>query len=169
MLRIVSTIFRTGTLSEEIAPLSDDEFEALGFKVKSALDKRFNGSLAIRSVDSGSCNGCELEVNALGNPFYDLARFGVHMVASPRHADALLVTGVVSRHMQSALLRAVESTPKPRIIIAAGECACNGGEFGVSYASCGAVQNVLDVDVSIPGCPPTPTDLLRGILLAVSD
>ena len=118
-------------------------------------------------MDAGSCNGCELEIHALNNPYYDVERFGVHFVASPRHADALLVTGPVSRHMQAALLRTWEATPSPKFVIAAGSCACDGGEFGVSYASCGAVENVIPVDVKIPGCPPAPIDLLRGLLAAL--
>jgi Ni,Fe-hydrogenase III small subunit len=164
MLRILNRILRTGTVTEP-APTSDDaELERLGIEVRRALDARFGGSLAIREVDAGSCNGCELEIHALNNPYHDVERFGVHFVASPRHADALLVTGPVSRHMEAALKRTFAATPAPKLVIAAGECACSGGEFGVSYASCGAVENVIPVDVKIPGCPPTPHELLRGIL-----
>ena len=123
--------------------------------------------LAIRQVDAGSCNGCELEIHALNNPYYGIERFGVHFVASPRHADMLLVTGPVSRHMQAALKRTYEATPEPKLVIAVGECGANGGEFGVSYASCGAVSNVVPVDAVIRGCPPTPIDLMRGILEAI--
>src|SRR5690606_7470982 len=118
----------------------------------------------IRQVDAGSCNACELEIHALNNPYYGIERFGIHFVASPRHADILLVTGPVSRHMQAALLRAYQATPDPKLVIAMGDCAADGSEFGVSYASCGAVSNVIPVDVVIRGCPPTPVDLLRGIL-----
>ena len=124
----------------------------------------FRRSLAIRQVDAGSCNGCELEIHALNNPYYAIERFGVHFVASPRHADVLLVTGPVSRHMEAALKRTYEATPAPKWVIAAGDCACSGGEFGVSYASCGAVANVIPVDVRIPGCPPSPQQLLFGLL-----
>lgn len=162
MLRILDRIFKTGTVTE--AAPSDSELEALGMTLKRAIDRRFRGSLAIRQVDAGSCNGCELEIHALNNPYYDLERFGIHFVASPRHADALLVTGPVSRHMESALRRTWLATPSPKIVIAAGSCACDGGEFGISYASCGAVSNVIPVDANIPGCPPTPQDLLKGIL-----
>jgi Ni,Fe-hydrogenase III small subunit len=165
MLRILDRIFKTGTLTES-AP-RDSELEALGIKLKREIDRRFRGSLAIREVDAGSCNGCELEIHALNNPYYDLERFGIHFVASPRHADALLVTGPVSRHMETALRRTWLATPSPKLVIAAGSCACDGGEFGVSYASCGAINNVIPVDVSIPGCPPTPMDLLKGILAAL--
>ncbi len=168
MLKILTQIARAGRVTEDLEPLDDRELEALGFEVKHVLNKRFGGSFALREVDAGSCNGCELEVNALANPYYDMERFGIHIVASPRHADGLLVTGPVSRHMQNVLIRTYNATPAPKIVIAAGECACTGGEFGVSYASCGAVENVLPVDVKIPGCPPEPIDLLRGILAAIS-
>jgi Ni,Fe-hydrogenase III small subunit len=131
------------------------------------IDTRLGRSLAIRQVDAGSCNGCELEIHALNNPYHDVERFGVHFVASPRHADVLLVTGPVSRHMETALRRTWRATPAPKLVIAAGACACDGGEFGVSYASCGAVENVIPVDVKIPGCPPTPLDLLKGLLGAI--
>ncbi len=137
---------------------------APGHRAASAHRQRFGRSLAIRQVDAGSCNGCELEIHALNNPYYDVERFGVHFVASPRHADALLVTGPVSRHMETALRRTWRATPSPKLVIAAGTCACTGGEFGVSYASCGAVENVIPVDMRIPGCPPTPLDLLKGLL-----
>jgi Ni,Fe-hydrogenase III small subunit len=115
-------------------------------------------------VDAGSCNGCELEIHALNNAFYDLERFGVHFVASPRHADILLVTGPVSRHMQHALLTVYEATPDPKWVVAVGSCAADGGEFGESYASCGAVENVVPVAAVIRGCPPEPKDLLGGLL-----
>lgn len=143
------------------------ELEALGHEVQRRIDRRFAGSLAIRQVDAGSCNGCELEIHALNNPYYDIERFGIHFVASPRHADALLVTGPVSRHMEHALRSTWMATPSPKFVIASGDCACSGGEFGVSYASCGAVDNVIPVDVRIPGCPPSPEDLLKGILAAL--
>lgn len=163
MLRILKQIVRTGTVTET---LDDTPAEALGIEVRRTLAARFNGSLAIRQVDAGSCNGCELEIHALNNAYYAIERFGVHFVASPRHADALLVTGPVSRHMQSALQHAYASMATPKLVIAAGQCACDGGEFGASYASCGAVANVIPVDVLIPGCPPTPNTLLHGILAA---
>lgn len=165
MLRILNKISRTGTITEP-AP-RDSELDVLGIEVKRHIDKRFRGSLAIRQVDAGSCNGCELEIHALNNPYYDIERFGVHFVASPRHADALLVTGPVSRHMETALRRTWRATPSPKFVIAAGSCACNGGEFGISYASCGAVDNVIPVDIKIAGCPPSPYELLKGILAAL--
>jgi Ni,Fe-hydrogenase III small subunit len=167
MLRILDKVLRTGVVTES-AP-QDSELEALGLEVKRHIDKRFRGSLAIRQVDAGSCNACELEIHALNNPYYDIERFGVHFVASPRHADALLVTGPVSRHMETALRRTWRATPSPKYVIAAGACACDGGEFGISYASCGAVENVIPVDVKILGCPPKPLDLLKGILAALHE
>lgn len=166
MLRILARILRTGRVTDPAPKRDDAELEQLGIEVRRTLQKRFNGSLAIRQVDAGSCNGCELEIHALNNSYHDIERFGVHFVASPRHADVLLVTGPVSRHMEAALQRTLDATPTPRLVIAAGECACNGGEFGVSYASCGAVENVIPVNVKIPGCPPSPKELLRGILAA---
>jgi Ni,Fe-hydrogenase III small subunit len=125
-------------------------------------------ALAIRQVDAGSCNGCELEIHALSNPYYNIEGLGIRFVASPRHADMLLVTGPVSRHMAIALKRTYDATPDPKLVVAVGECGCNGGIFGESYASLGRVANVIPVDVEIPGCPPTPTALLSGILAAIT-
>lgn len=164
MLRLFKTILTTGVVTERIKPPQDDELERLGIEIKRRVDKRFSGSLAIREVDAGSCNGCELEIQALSNPYYDIERFGIHFVASPRHADVLLVTGPVSRHMQTALLRTYEATPNPKWVVAVGDCGACGGEFGTTYASCGAVSNVIPVDVVISGCPPAPLALLKGLL-----
>lgn len=164
MFRILRKTLACGVTTQPRPDISDPELEKLGIEVKQHIDARFAGSLAIREVDAGSCNACELEIHALNNPYYDVERFGIHFVASPRHADALLVTGPVTRHMQTALLRTWEATPNPKFVIAAGECACNGGEFNDSYASCGGVDNVVPVDVKIPGCPPTPIALLKGLL-----
>ena len=164
MLTLLGKVIRIGVVTEP-APLHDPaELERLGIEVRRTLDRRFAGSLAIRHVDAGSCNGCELEIHALNNPYYDVERFGVHFVASPRHADCLLVTGPVSRNMEAALRRTYDACPAPKLVIASGDCACNGGEFGVSYASCGAVENVIPVDVKIAGCPPSPAQLLAGLL-----
>ena len=165
MLKILDRIRRTGLVTEPVP--QDSGLETLGLEVRRHIDRRFASSLAIRQVDAGSCNGCELEIHALNNPYYDIERFGVHFVASPRHADVLLVTGPVSRHMETALRRTWRATPAPKFVIAAGICACDGGEFGVSYASCGAVENVIPVDVKIPGCPPSPLALLQGLLVAL--
>ena len=166
MFRILTQSLRTGLLTEP-APPADGELEALGIELRRRIDARLGRSLALRQVDAGSCNGCELEIHALNNAYYDVERFGVHFVASPRHADALLVTGPVARHMETALRRTWLATPSPKLVIAAGTCACTGGEFGASYASCGAVENVIPVDVKIAGCPPAPLDLLRGLLAAL--
>ena len=167
MLRIFGQILRIGIITE-LPPKSDEPaLTEIGEQLKARIGEQFGGSLAIREVDAGSCNGCELEIHALDNPYHGIERFGVHFVASPRHADMLLVTGPVSRHMQAALRRTYDATPEPRLVIAVGECGANGGEFGTSYASCGAVSNVIPVDAVIRGCPPTPLDLVRGILEAI--
>ncbi len=168
MYRILKSCIRTGVLTEAAPTPDDAELEAAGGALRRAIDARFKRSLAIRQVDAGSCNGCELEIHALNNAYYDIARFGVQFVASPRHADALLVTGPVSRHMETALRRTWRATPGPKLVIAAGDCACHGGEFGVSYASRGAVDNVIPVDARIPGCPPTPLALVKGLLAVLS-
>lgn len=164
MLRLYAKTIKTGVVTERIKVPDNAELERLGIDIKHHIDKHFSGSLAIRAVDAGSCNGCELEIHAINNPLYDAERYGIHFVASPRHADVLLVTGPVSRHMQTALLRTYEATPNPKWVIAVGDCAACGGEFGISYASCGAVANVIPVDVTIPGCPPTPETLIKGLL-----
>jgi Ni,Fe-hydrogenase III small subunit len=162
MLRILNKIRKVGIVTEPVA--AEPSLEALGIEVKRRVERRMRGSFAIRAVDAGSCNGCELEIHALNNPFYNVEQFGVHFVASPRHADALLVTGPVSRHMAAALKRTYAATPAPKWVIAVGDCAVDGGEFGCSYASLGGVDKVVPVDIVIPGCPPTPTALLRGLL-----
>jgi len=141
--------------------------EDTGRTLRTAIQKLLGRSLSIRQVDAGSCNGCELEIVALNNPIYDIERFGVHFVASPRHADMLLVTGPVTRNMELALLKTFRATPEPKIVVAVGACGISGGIFGESYASLGGVEKVLPVDVYIPGCPPRPQALLHGILLAV--
>jgi len=124
-------------------------------------------AIAIRQVDAGSCNGCELELHALTNPYYNIEGLGIKFVASPRHADLLLVTGPVSAHMEAALQRTYEAVPEPKRVVAIGECGCNGGVFGESYASRGRVANVVPVAVEVPGCPPAPLEILRGILQAL--
>lgn len=168
MLRILGKVRRLGVISEPLEPGAEAALTQIGVQLRARVGERFGGSLAIRQVDAGSCNGCELEIHALNNPYYGIERFGVHFVASPRHADMLLVTGPVSRHMEAALRRTYEATPSPKLVIAVGECGACGGEFGVSYASCGAVANVIPVDGVIPGCPPTPLALMRGILQAIA-
>jgi Ni,Fe-hydrogenase III small subunit/formate hydrogenlyase subunit 6/NADH:ubiquinone oxidoreductase subunit I len=141
--------------------------EAIGQTVHDEIKNLLGRSLSIREVDAGSCNGCELEIIALNNPIYDIERFGIHFVASPRHADMLLVTGPVTRNMELALLKTFRATPDPKVVVAVGACGISGGIFGESYASLGGVDNVVPVDVYIPGCPPRPQALLHGILLAI--
>jgi Ni,Fe-hydrogenase III small subunit len=167
MLRILGKIQRIGIVTEPLPAVDEPALEQIGAQLKARIGERFGGSLAIRQLDAGSCNGCELEIHALNNPYYGIERFGVHFVASPRHADLLLVTGPVSRHMENAVRRVYEATPDPKLVLAVGECGANGGEFGVSYASCGPVASVIPVDAVIRGCPPAPVDLLRGILEAI--
>jgi Ni,Fe-hydrogenase III small subunit len=154
-----------GGARTETAPSPDEAALAeLAGQLDAAARGRLGRSLAIRQVDAGSCNGCELEIHALGNPYYDLERFGLKFVASPRHADVLLVTGPVTHNMAEALQRAWRATPDPKWVVAAGDCACSGGVFAGSYACVGPVANAIPVDVHIKGCPPTPVDLLRGLL-----
>lgn len=167
MIRILRQIFRTGIVTEPLSPVAEDEIEIIGAKLDDAIKKRFQGSLTIRQVDAGSCNGCELEIHAINNPIYNCERFGIHFTASPRFADMLLVTGPVSRNMEIALRRTYNATPPPKLVVAVGDCGCNGGVFGESYASLGGIDKVIPVDVYIKGCPPTPTALLNGILRAI--
>jgi Ni,Fe-hydrogenase III small subunit len=149
----------------ERAPSSDNAHVAeLVRSLGTAARRRLGRSLSIREVDAGSCNGCELEIHALSNAFYDLERFGLRFVASPRHADVLLVTGPVTKNMREALERTYDATPNPRWVVAVGDCAVNCSVFINSYACAGPVSAVIPVDLSIPGCPPAPVDILRGLL-----
>ncbi len=149
----------------EPAPLPGErELAELGSRVEGAARRRLGRSLSIREVDAGSCNGCELEIHALNNAFYDLERFGLRFVASPRHADVLMVTGIVTRNMREALERTYAATPAPKWVIAVGDCAAGTGLFGGSYAAAGSVSSIVPVDLHIAGCPPSPTALLRGLL-----
>jgi Ni,Fe-hydrogenase III small subunit/formate hydrogenlyase subunit 6/NADH:ubiquinone oxidoreductase subunit I len=149
------------------AAASAEAITAVGRELQTRIQSMLGRSLHIRQVDAGSCNGCEVEINGLNSPVYDLERFGIHFVASPRHADMLLVTGPVTRNMELALKKTYAATPDPRLVVAVGACGCSGGIFGVNYATCGAVDAVIPVDVYIPGCPPNPHALLHGILLAI--
>jgi Ni,Fe-hydrogenase III small subunit len=167
MIRILTQIFRTGIVTEKLPPITDRSIEKIGVELEAAIRRRFQRSLTIRQVDSGSCNGCELEIHAINNPIYNVERFGIHFTASPRFADLLLVTGPVTHNMEIALKRTYDATPTPKLVIAVGDCGCNGGVFGESYASLGGVDKVIPVDAVIPGCPPTPTALLQGILKAI--
>jgi Ni,Fe-hydrogenase III small subunit len=162
MLKTLRQIASIGIVTE--SPPSADE----ALRVRDVLQDRIRSvlgrALCIRHVDAGSCNGCELEIHALNNPLYNLEGLGIRFVASPRHADMLLVTGPVSKHMEAALRSTYEATPSPKLVVALGDCGCTGGIFGESYASCGRVSNVVPVDIAIPGCPPSPTRILEGIL-----
>jgi Ni,Fe-hydrogenase III small subunit len=162
MLKTMRQIASIGIVTEA-PPAADEEL-----RVRQVLQERIctilGRALCIRHVDAGSCNGCELEIHALNNPLYNLEGLGIRFVASPRHADMLLVTGPVSKHMEAALRSTFEATPDPKLVVALGDCGCTGGIFGANYASCGRVSNVVPVDVAIPGCPPSPTRILEGIL-----
>jgi len=163
MLRILHQIFKVGSITE---PLNNsDEFEVLGHQLKTIICKRFQGSLAIRAVDAGSCNGCELEIHAANNAYYDIERFGVHFTASPRFADMLLVTGPVSINMKIALEMTYDAMPAPKLVVAMGDCAANCGVFGKdNYAIAGAVSDIIPVNAVVHGCPPSPSDLIQAIL-----
>jgi len=167
MLKTLRQIHRVGIVTE--APPASDDSLRVREALQSSIRKVLGRALCIRQVDAGSCNGCELEIHALGNAIYNIEGLGVRFVASPRHADMLLVTGPVSAHMAVALRRTFDATPDPKLVVAVGECGCTGGIFGESYASCGRVANVIPVDVAVPGCPPTPNRILAGILTALSD
>ena len=153
-----------GPLTEAPPAPGDAALVELAKSIDKAAQARLGRSLSIRQVDAGSCNGCELEIHALGNAFYDLERFGLRFVASPRHADVLMVTGPVTKNMREALLRTYNATPDPKWVVAVGGCAADGGIFKGSYACVGGVSGVVPVDLHIPGCPPSPTALLRGLL-----
>ena len=167
MIRILHQIFRTGIVTEPLPDAAEAQIQVIGRRLEEAIQKRFRGSLTIRQVDAGSCNGCELEIHAINNPLYNCERFGIHFTASPRFADLLLVTGPVAFNMETALQRTYAATPDPKLVVAVGDCGRDGGVFGTSYASLGGVAGVIPVDVVVPGCPPTPVDLLHGILAAV--
>ena len=171
---VTRALFRGGTGGEytfgEIlagTPGHAGPVEEIGSALRKKAERIFGRSLHIREVDAGSCNGCEVEINSLNNPVYDIQRFGVHFVASPRHADMLLVTGPVTRNMEPALRQTYEATPDPKLVVAVGACAIGGGVFGTSCTSSGGVDTIVPVDVYIPGCPPRPEALLHGILLAM--
>ena len=164
MFRQLRTALHTGIVTE---PVARGEIERIGTRLASEIARLFGRSLAIRQVDAGSCNGCELEIAGLTGPHYDLERFGVHFVASPRHADLLLVTGPVTRNMEVPLRKTYEATPAPKLVVAVGDCAHTCGVFKGSYAVAGSVDQIIPVDVFVDGCPPEPADILRGILTAL--
>lgn len=165
-MQLLSKIWRVGLVTEPVGAVDPDSVE-----ICRELDRRikrlFGRALAIREVDAGSCNGCELEITGLTSPVYDMERFGMHFVASPRHADMLLVTGPVTRNMEIPLRRTYEATPDPKFVVSVGDCAKTCGVFAGSYAVVGPVASVIPVDVHIPGCPPEPLDILRGLLRAI--
>jgi len=166
MFKTIKRIAAVGIVTEA-APPADPQLcvhEILQKRIRALLGR----ALCIRHVDAGSCNGCELEVHALNNPIYNIEGLGIKFVASPRHADLLLVTGPVASNMRVALQRTYEAMPDPKIVVAVGDCGCTGGIFGESYASCGRVANVIAVNVAVPGCPPSPTRILQGILTAIA-
>ena len=170
MIPLIKRILRTGIVSEPLRETSEAEKREIAREMRQLSDdilRILGRALTIRQVDAGSCNGCELEIHALNNPYYNLEGYGIKFVASPRHADMLLVTGPVTKNMENALKVAYDCTPDPKLVVAVGDCGCTGGVFGASYASCGAVENVIPVDVRVPGCPPAPVTLLRGILAAI--
>jgi Ni,Fe-hydrogenase III small subunit len=165
MYQVLRQIVRVG-IKTETAPQPAEEGIVVA-RLQRDILRTLRRALTIRHVDAGSCNACELEAHALMNPYYNIEGLGIRFVASPRHADALLVTGPVSKHMAIALLRTYDAMPEPKLVIAAGACACGDGIFGESYATMGAVEKLLPIDVKIPGCPPSPTALLQGILAAL--
>lgn len=168
MYPILKQILRTGIVTEP-PPAPDPELLAVARRLDAAARRRFGHSLVIRQVDAGSCNACELEIHALNGPFYALEALGFRFTASPRHADLLLVTGPVTRHMAEALLRTYEAMPTPKLVVAAGDCAVCGGVFAGSYAVLGAADKLIPVDVTVPGCPPEPIRLLQGLITAVDE
>lgn len=167
MLRILGKIHRLGLVTEPLPRIDDPALTEIGEQLRAHVGERFGGSLAIREVDAGSCNGCELEIQALNNPYYNIEGIGIKFVASPRHADLLLVTGPVSANMEEALKRTFDAVPDPKIVIAVGDCGACGGIFGKSYASRGAIADVIPVNHSVKGCPPSPTAILQAILQTI--
>jgi Ni,Fe-hydrogenase III small subunit len=166
MFHLLKQIAVTG-IRTETAPAPDPALRQLTQRLQTTVLERFHGALTIRHVDAGSCNGCELEINMLNNPYYNLEGLGIRFVASPRHADLLLVTGPVSRHMETALRRTYDATPDPKLVVAIGDCGRGCGVFGQNYATRGAVSEVIPVDVAVPGCPPDPRAIMQGILTAI--
>lgn len=168
MKTLPGKILKSPIVTESLSRAAgDDQIEIIIRQINERARKLLGRSLHIREVDAGSCNGCEIEITALTNPYYDLERFGLHFVASPRHADCLLVTGPVTRNMAEPLRLTYEATPDPKIVVAVGDCARDCGVFKGSYAVAGAVAEIIPVDVIVPGCPPEPADILRGILAAL--
>jgi len=166
MIPILLKSLRTGIVTQP-SPAAREEWRVRAAQVNDQILKLLGRALVIREVDAGSCNGCELEVNALSNPYYNLEGLGIRLAASPRHADMLLVTGPVTKNMEEPLRIAYAAMPEPKLVVALGDCARDGGIFGASYATCGGASKVVPVDVVVPGCPPPPLAILEGILAAV--
>ena len=166
MPTLFQKILKTGIVTEPLAPGDDEVFDIVR-TIDARARRLFGRALAIREVDAGSCNGCEIEITGLNSPIYDSERFGIHFVASPRHADLLLVTGPVTRNMEVPLRKTYEATPDPKLVVAVGDCARTCGVFAGSYAVAGSVGQIIPVDVFISGCPPEPAAILRGILAAL--
>jgi Ni,Fe-hydrogenase III small subunit len=166
MIPILLKVLRTGIVTEP-APETREEWRTRSVEIQREILGLLGRALVIREVDAGSCNGCELEIHALNNPYYNIEGLGIRFAASPRHADMLLVTGPVARNMEQALRIAYEAMPAPKLVVAVGDCGCDGGIFGESYATRGPVSRVIPVDVAVPGCPPPPLDILRAILTAI--
>ncbi len=166
MHKLLRQIARVG-IRTETAPQPDEALRQISGRLNDEVLRLLGRALAIRHVDAGSCNGCELEIHGINNPYYNIEGLGIRFVASPRHADMLLVTGPVARNMREALRRTYEAVPEPKLVVAIGDCGCTGGIFGEGYASCGRVANVIPVDVAVPGCPPAPAAIMQGILTAV--
>ncbi len=169
MWTFIKKIIQTGIKTEPMAKPVDAHIEKLGKSLEKNIAKHFKRALAIRLVDAGSCNACELEINASCNPFYNLERYGVHFVASPRHADLLLVTGPVTKNMREPLIKTYAAIPEPKRVLAIGDCAQCGGIFKGSYAVENGVSNIIPVDVIVPGCPPTPIQIIQGVLAAIQN
>lgn len=168
MRRLLLESLLSPPLTEALTPVDEAEIARLARGLERSARERLGRSLSIRQVDAGSCNGCELEIHALANPYYDLERFGLRFVASPRHADVLLVTGPVTHNMREALERTYAATPAPKWVVTVGGCAHDGGCFAGSYAIVGAVGKVVPVDLHVPGCPPRPVEILRGLLALIA-
>jgi Ni,Fe-hydrogenase III small subunit len=167
MIPLILKVLKTANVTEA-APAAREDWRQRAATIEDKIVKMLGRALVIRHVDAGSCNGCELEIHALNNPYYNIESLGIRFAASPRHADLLLVTGPVAKPMEDALRLAYEAMPHPKLVVAVGDCGCGGGIWGESYATCGRVSNVIPVDVAVPGCPPPPTAILQGILTAIA-
>ncbi len=169
MLAFAKKLIKTGSQSERLVAQEDVNIQSVGKSLEKTIAKHFNRALAIRLVDAGSCNACELEINATCNPFYNLERYGIHFVASPRHADLLLVTGPVTKNMREALIKTYEAMPEPKWVVAIGDCAHCGGIFKNSYAVENGIGDILPVDGVVLGCPPSPIQIMQGIFDAIKN